>query len=180
MYDLNFILIGIAIFLLILIMYSIHMQNHQKHQKADTLSPSQPVTPNPPNPPNISKEMLIINPEKEAEENRAEWLNSLNRSSVEEYSMNDFSSDSFIGNSSEDRLKSLVITSDQQASHDEFVKAAKPYSRTAMVVDDLNEAIEANSNFIGLFRPKGTPQNNPLFITEVDSNTLQNGGRRIP
>jgi len=49
----------------------------------------------------------------------------------------------------------------------------KPYSGTAMTVDNLDEAMEACTHFTGLRRPQCVVQDNPLQITERDCDTFR-------
>ena len=41
-----------------------------------------------------------------------------------------------------------------------------------MIVDDMDEALEASAHFTGLRRPQSVVQHNPLQLTERDSSTF--------
>ena len=47
----------------------------------------------------------------------------------------------------------------------------KPWSGAAMIVDNMDEAMEAGTDFIGLRRPQAIVQHNPLQLTERDTYT---------
>jgi hypothetical protein len=76
------------------------------------------------------------------------------------------------------QLEDLIAGSDGdriRKSHNEFVKEASLKSQTTMLVDDLDEAFAmsaTNRHGIRAFSFKGVPQNNPLFITEMDAETI--------
>lgn len=70
-----------------------------------------------------------------------------------------------------DYTKSLIIDERMAQNHAAWVKEMKPFSGVAMRVDDLDEASEASTEFLGLRRPQPVAVNNPLQLTERDEST---------
>jgi hypothetical protein len=69
-------------------------------------------------------------------------------------------------------ITDLVVDPRTKDNHSRWVEEMKPWSGTAMMVDDLDEALEATTHFIGLRRPQAIVQYNPLQLTERDSYTF--------
>jgi hypothetical protein len=69
-------------------------------------------------------------------------------------------------------LTDLVTDPRTRETHQQWVEEMKPWSGTAITIDDMDEAMEASTDFIGLRRPQAAPQYNPYFVTEKDPNTF--------
>jgi hypothetical protein len=67
----------------------------------------------------------------------------------------------------------LVVDPRTQENHRRWASEMKPWSGSVMRVDDLDEAMEASTHFIGLRRPQPIHQgSNPLQLTENDHSTF--------
>lgn len=69
-------------------------------------------------------------------------------------------------------ITDLVADPRTRENHQRWAEEMKPWSGTAMTVDNMDEAMEAGVDFVGLRRPQGVQQNNPHQLTERDSNTF--------
>ena len=69
-------------------------------------------------------------------------------------------------------ITDLVIDPRTRENHQRWVEEMRPWSGTAMIVDDMDEALEASAHFTGLRRPQSVVQHNPLQLTERDSSTF--------
>jgi hypothetical protein len=67
-------------------------------------------------------------------------------------------------------ITDLVVDPRTRDNHRKWVEEMKPWSGTAMTVDDLD--LEPTVDFIGLRRPQAVAQYNPLQLTEIDSGDL--------
>jgi hypothetical protein len=74
-------------------------------------------------------------------------------------------------------ITSQVVDPRTQSNHARWASEMKPWSGTAMVVDDMDEALEASTHFTGLRRPQAIVQNNPLQLTEQDSRTFSGNSK---
>jgi hypothetical protein len=70
------------------------------------------------------------------------------------------------------QIVDLVVDPRTRENHNRWVEEMKPWSGTAMTVDDMDEAMEATVDFIGLQRPLGCAQYNPFQVTERDPYTF--------
>jgi hypothetical protein len=66
----------------------------------------------------------------------------------------------------------LIVDPRTKDNHRRWVEEMQPWSGTAMTVDDLEEAQEADLDFIGLRRPQPVAQYNPMQLTEVTTMNL--------
>lgn len=66
----------------------------------------------------------------------------------------------------------LVVDPRTRENHQRWVEEMKPWSGVAMTVDDLEEAMEASTDFQGLRRPQAIVQYNPTQLTERDTATF--------
>jgi hypothetical protein len=71
-----------------------------------------------------------------------------------------------------DFITDMIIDPRTKENHNKWVEEMKPFSGGPMMVDNMDEAIEASIDFRGLRRPQAVVQNNPLFITEIDTRLL--------
>jgi hypothetical protein len=69
-------------------------------------------------------------------------------------------------------ITDLVLDPRARENQRRWVEEMQPWSGTAMMVDDMEEAMEASTDFIGLRRPQAIVQYNPLQLTERDANTF--------
>ena len=69
-------------------------------------------------------------------------------------------------------ITDLVIDPRTKENHAKWVSEMQPWSGTAMMVDDLDEAQEATTDFIGLRRPQPVAVYNPVSLTERDTMTF--------
>ena len=74
-------------------------------------------------------------------------------------------------------ITDLIVDPRTKDNHERWVEEMKPWSGTAMAVDDLEEAQEATVDFIGLRRPQAVVQYNPLQLTERDTYTLSGNAK---
>jgi hypothetical protein len=74
-------------------------------------------------------------------------------------------------------ITDLVVDPRTRDNHRRWAEEMKPWSGTAMMVDDLNEAMEASTDFVGLRRPQAITQFNPLQLTERDTHTFSSNAR---
>lgn len=66
-----------------------------------------------------------------------------------------------------------LITDDRiRSNHEKWVNEMKPWSGSPMSVDNMDEAMEATTDFIGLRRPQAVTQCDPFFITERHTDTF--------
>lgn len=68
-------------------------------------------------------------------------------------------------------ITDLVVDPRTRENHQRWAEEMKPWSGTAMMVDNMDEAMEAGADFIGLRRPQAIVQHNPLQLTERDTYT---------
>lgn len=66
----------------------------------------------------------------------------------------------------------MVLDPRTRLNHQHWAREMAPYSGTAMMVDDMDEALEATTSFTGLRRPQAVAQDNPWQLTERDANTF--------
>ena len=76
-------------------------------------------------------------------------------------------------------LTDLVTDPRTRETHKQWVEEMKPWSGTAITVDNMDEAMEASTSFLGLRRPQAAPQYNPYFVTELDPSTFKNNPKFI-
>jgi hypothetical protein len=82
------------------------------------------------------------------------------------------------GEYSEVVARDLVVDERMRENHRRWVAEMKPWSGTSTTVDDLNEALEASTHFVGLRRPQGgVPVENPLQLTEQGPETFARNAR---
>ncbi len=74
-------------------------------------------------------------------------------------------------------ITDLVVDPRTRENHRRWVEEMQPWSGTAMMVDDMEEAMEASTDFIGLRRPQSVVQYNPLQLTERDASTFVHNPR---
>jgi hypothetical protein len=74
-------------------------------------------------------------------------------------------------------ITDLVVDPRTRDNHQRWAEEMKPWSGTAMMVDDLDEAMEAGTDFVGLRRPQAIVQHNPLQLTERDTNTFSSNAK---
>jgi hypothetical protein len=72
-------------------------------------------------------------------------------------------------------ITDLVSDPRTRDNHRRWVEEMKPWSGTAMKVDDLD--VEPTIDFIGLRRPQAVVQYNPLQLTEIDTYDLASNKR---
>lgn len=66
----------------------------------------------------------------------------------------------------------MVIDPRTRLNHQNWAREMAPFSGSTMIVDDLDEALEAGTHFTGLRRPQAVAQDNPWQLTERDANTF--------
>jgi len=71
----------------------------------------------------------------------------------------------------------LIIDPRTKDNHRRWVEEMAPWSGTSMTVDDMDEAMEATTDFIGLRRPQPVAQYNPMMLTERDTWTFIENNR---
>jgi hypothetical protein len=69
-------------------------------------------------------------------------------------------------------IADLVIDPRTRENHSRWAKEMEPWAGTAKTVDNLDEALEASTHFVGLRRPQAIAQSNPLQLTEKDGSTF--------
>jgi hypothetical protein len=69
-------------------------------------------------------------------------------------------------------ITDLIVDPRTKDNHRRWVEEMQPWSGTAMTVDDLEEAQEADLDWIGLRRPQAVVQYNPMMLTEVGPEQL--------
>jgi len=69
-------------------------------------------------------------------------------------------------------ITDLVVDPRTRDNHQRWAEEMKPWSGTAAMVDDMDEAMEASTHFVGLRRPQAIVQHNPLQLTERDTHTF--------
>jgi hypothetical protein len=74
-------------------------------------------------------------------------------------------------------ITDLIVDPRTRENHSQWVEEMKPWSGTAMTVDNLDEAMEATTDFIGLRRPQMVAQFNPLQLTERDTYTFASNNK---
>ena len=70
-----------------------------------------------------------------------------------------------------EHITNLVVDRRTKDNHKKWVEEMKPWSGTAMTVDNMDEALEASVHFQGLRRPQAVAQFNQLQVTENDAYT---------
>jgi hypothetical protein len=74
-------------------------------------------------------------------------------------------------------ITDLVVDPRTRDNHRRWVEEMKPWSGTAMMVDNMDEAMEAGTHFTGLRRPQAVVQHNPLQLTERDTGTFSSNSK---
>lgn len=74
-------------------------------------------------------------------------------------------------------ITDLVVDPRTRDNHQRWAEEMKPWSGTAMMVDDMSEALEATTHFTGLRRPQAIVQHNPLQLTENDTHTFSSNAK---
>jgi hypothetical protein len=69
-------------------------------------------------------------------------------------------------------ITDLVVDPRTRDNQQRWAKEMKPWSGTVMMVDDMDEALEATTHFTGLRRPQAIVQHSPLQLTERDTHTF--------
>lgn len=69
-------------------------------------------------------------------------------------------------------IADLISDPRTRDNHEQWVKEMGPWSGGPMIVDTMDEAMEATTDFIGLRRPQPVAQYNPLQLTERDTWTF--------
>lgn len=69
-------------------------------------------------------------------------------------------------------ITDIIVDPRTHENHNQWVAEMIPFSGTPTMVDNLDEALEAGINFIGLRRPQAVAQYNPTFVTEIDPRIL--------
>ena len=120
-----------------------------------------------------------LKPEDIAEAERAQWYTALGADHTETFNpemMHDIQADSMQYHTTSPALDydtyvtDLVIDPRTRDNHRKWVEEMKPWSGTAMKVDDLD--MENYVEFTGLRRPQAVVQHNPHQLTEIDSDDL--------
>lgn len=113
-----------------------------------------------------------VNPSQIARAEQEQWMMSHAYDAEKAFSA---SSDDVHGGKDMDYgsyVTNLIVDPRTASNHKKWVDEMKPWSGTATTVDDLEEAMEATTNFVGLRRPQPIVQYNPLQLTEQDSFTF--------
>jgi len=74
-------------------------------------------------------------------------------------------------------IADLVVDPRTRDNHHRWVEEMRPWSGTAAMVDDMDEAMEATTHFTGLRRPQPIAIHNPLQLTERDTSTFISNAR---
>jgi hypothetical protein len=75
-------------------------------------------------------------------------------------------------------ITDLVVDPRTRSNHQRWAEEMKPWSGTAKTVDNIDEAMEASSDWIGLRRPQPVAQcGNSLQLTERDTSTYASNSK---
>lgn len=122
-----------------------------------------------------------VRPEQIAEAERDQWFSAVGADRTGAFNTelgHDSQSDSMQYHTAQPNLDynslitDLVLDPRARENHRRWVEEMQPWSGTAMMVDDMDEAMEASTDFIGLRRPQAIVQYNPLQLTERDASTF--------
>jgi hypothetical protein len=69
-------------------------------------------------------------------------------------------------------IADLIVDPRTRDNHAKWVEEMGPWSGGPMIVDNMDEAMEATTHFVGLRRPQPVAQYNPLQLTERDTMTF--------
>ncbi len=120
-----------------------------------------------------------IKPEQIAEAEREQWFAAADRSTSGHFNTElttDMAKDTFQAHETTPSIDygsyitDLVVDPRTRDNHQRWVEEMKPWSGTAMKVDDLD--MENYVDFVGLRRPQAVVQYNPLQLTEIDTYDL--------
>jgi hypothetical protein len=123
------------------------------------------------------------NPEAVAEHEQAEWLAAAEADGTGDFDVSlghDLQLDSFQYHQTMPALDYNTMITDEllgpreKENHEKWVSEMKPWSTTAKTVDNMDEALEASTPFVGLRRPQAVRTNTgkSLQVTELDANTF--------
>lgn len=73
-----------------------------------------------------------------------------------------------------DYITSLVADEKTKRNQAKWAEEVRPFSRNVQMIDNLDEAMEASTHFVGLRRPQSVAQHDPMLVTERDSSTFAN------
>ena len=127
-----------------------------------------------------------LRPEQIAEAEREQWLAATEADHTGSYDpelSQDMQSDTMQYHTAQPSIDysgyitDLVADPRTRENHQRWAEEMKPWSGTAMTVDNMDEAMEASTDFIGLRRPQSIGQNNPLQLTERDGNTFSSNAK---
>jgi hypothetical protein len=113
-----------------------------------------------------------VKPAMIAQAEQEQWMSSNAFDSEKAYSCN---ADDYAGGKDMDYdayVTNLVVDSRTLENHHKWVNEMKPFSGVARSVDDMEEAVEASTEFVGLRRAQPIVQYNPLQLTEKDTGTF--------
>lgn len=129
-----------------------------------------------------------INPEAMSEAERSAWTATTEASGCSRFDAevaHDATGDAMQYHSTEPPIdynayvSDLVLDPRTRDNHAKWVAEMLPFSGTAMMVDNMDEAMEASTNFVGLRRPQAVLQYNPQQLTERDTGTFSGNKKFI-